>query len=196
MLLSWELHGGYQSQCLPSPQPLGFLNCCSFPGSSKEVISHSASLVLSPQFSLSDAPFLGAQSLWEVPPGRYQSPLLPVEVGPNWELAPGPYLILWPFLVSWSAPPRSPVRAQPSRESEHRSEREPRILSGGGSPCLSRVPSLQPGRATNLAAQGAGVVVISLGPPEMLQKPVIEKPSTTLGELENSGLLHRWAQRS
>ena len=29
-----------------------------------------------------------------------------------------------------------------------------------------------------------------------LQKPVIEKPSTTLGELENSGLLRRWAQRS
>ena len=30
----------------------------------------------------------------------------------------------------------------------------------------------------------------------MLQKPVIKKPSTTLGELENSGLLCRWAQRS
>ena len=28
-----------------------------------------------------------------------------------------------------------------------------------------------------------------------LQKPVIEKPSTTLGELENSGLLRRRAQR-
>ena len=30
----------------------------------------------------------------------------------------------------------------------------------------------------------------------MLQKPVLEKPSTTLGELENSGLLCWWAQRS
>ena len=30
----------------------------------------------------------------------------------------------------------------------------------------------------------------------LLQKPEIEKPSTTLRELENSGLLHRWAQRS
>ena len=30
----------------------------------------------------------------------------------------------------------------------------------------------------------------------LLQKPVIEKPSTTLGELENSGLLCRRAQRS
>ena len=31
---------------------------------------------------------------------------------------------------------------------------------------------------------------------EMWQKPVLKKPSTTLGELENSGLLHWWAQRS
>ena len=35
--------------------------------------------------------------------------------------------------------------------------------------------------------QGAGKVGISLKPPEMLQKPVLEKPSTTLRELENSG---------
>ena len=39
-------------------------------------------------------------------------------------------------------------------------------------------------------------VGISLGPPEMLQKPVHKKPSTTLGELENSDLLCQWAQRS
>ena len=31
---------------------------------------------------------------------------------------------------------------------------------------------------------------------EVLQKPVLKKPSTTLGELENSGLLRRRAQRS
>ena len=31
---------------------------------------------------------------------------------------------------------------------------------------------------------------------EMWQKPVLKKPSTTLRELENSGLLHRRAQRS
>ena len=37
-------------------------------------------------------------------------------------------------------------------------------------------------------AQGAGVVGILLGPPEMLQEPVLEKSSTTLGELENSGV--------
>ena len=30
----------------------------------------------------------------------------------------------------------------------------------------------------------------------LLQKPVLEKPSTTLRELENSGLLHRRAQRT
>ena len=59
-----------------------------------------------------------------------------------------------------------------------------------------RVPSLQPSQATSLVAQGASMVGISLGPPEMLQKPVLEKPSTTLRELENSGLLCQWAQRS
>ena len=58
------------------------------------------------------------------------------------------------------------------------------------------IPLLQPGQATFLAAQGAGVVGILLGPPEMLQKPVIENPSTTLRELENSGLVHQPAQRS
>ena len=39
-------------------------------------------------------------------------------------------------------------------------------------------------------------VTPSLMWPVLLQKPVIKKPSTTLGELENSGLLCRWAQRS
>ena len=70
---------------------------------------------------------------WELQ-GFDQSPLLPVEVGPDWGLAQAPYLILWPFLVSWSVPPMNPVRAWPSGESEHRSEREPGILSGGTSP--------------------------------------------------------------
>ena len=59
-----------------------------------------------------------------------------------------------------------------------------------------QVPSLQHGRATSPAAQGAGVVGISLGPPEMLQKPVLKKPSTALRGLENSGLLHQQAQSS
>ena len=48
-----------------------------------------------------------------------------------------------------------------------------------------RVPSLQPSRATSLAAQGVGMVGILLGSPELLQKTVLEKPSITLVELEN-----------
>ena len=139
---------------------------------------------------------------WELQGGD-QSPLLPVGVAPAWGLAPGPYLILWPFLVCWSVPPMSPVRAWPSGESDACAKENPKyrqvvhLLV-----CLSTqfhlkwLPSLQPDRATSLAAQGAGVVEISLGPPEMWQKPVIKKPSTTLRELENSGLLHWWAQRS
>ena len=61
---------------------------------------------------------------WELQGGD-QSPLLPVGVGLDWGLAPGPYLILWLFLVSWSIPPMSPVRAWLSGESEHWSKREP-----------------------------------------------------------------------
>ena len=116
---------------LPSPKSPGFLNCCSLPGSSREVIIHNASLLPSPQFSLSDAPLLGAQ-------GGDQSPLLPVGVGPHRGLALGLYLILWPFLVSWSVPPMSPVGAWPSRESEHWSIREPGIPSGGMRPPSSQ----------------------------------------------------------
>ena len=57
-------------------------------------------------------------------------------------------------------------------------------------------PLLLTGQATSLVAQRAGMVGILLGPPEMLQKSVLEKPNTTLGELENSGLLHWQAQKS
>ena len=90
----------------------------------------------------------------------------------------------------------SPVRARPSGESEHWSEREPEYCQVARLLVHFWVPLLQPGQATSLATQGAGVVGVSLGPPEMLQKPVIEQPSTTLGELENSGLLRWWAQMS
>ena len=57
--------------------------------------------------------------------GGDQSPLLPIGVGPHWGQSPGPYLILWPFLVSWSIPPVSLAGARLPRESEHKSKREP-----------------------------------------------------------------------
>ena len=74
---------------------------------------------------------------WELQGGD-QSPLLPVGVGPDWRLALGPYLILWPLLVGWSIPPKSLVRIQPCRELEHQCEREPGIPSGGTPPHSSR----------------------------------------------------------
>ena len=90
---------------------------------------HSASLLRSPQVSLTVAAFLGA-------PRRGQSSTCWGRT--CWGLAPGPHLILWPFLVSWSIPPMSPVWARPSRELEHQSEREPRVLLGGKAPRLSQ----------------------------------------------------------
>ena len=88
---------------------------------------HSASLFPSPQVSLSDAPFLGAQ-------GGGQSLLLPTGVGSCLGPALGPYLILWPVLVSCYVLPMNSIRARPSRELE----RWPRIPSGGTPPCLSQ----------------------------------------------------------
>ena len=58
------------------------------------------------------------------------------------------------------------------------------------------VPLFQPRRATSPAAQATDVIGISLEPPEMLQKPELEKPSITLGELEDTGLLCWRAQRT
>ena len=113
---------------------------------------------------------------WELQGGD-QSPLLPIGVGPDWRLALGPYLILWPLLVGWSIPPMSPVGTRLSRELEHQCEREPGIPSGGMPPHLSQGSFAPDCRATFLAAQGAGVVGILLGPPEMLQKSVIDNPT-------------------
>ena len=147
-----------------------------------------------PPFSqVSISPYLMSPS-WELQGGDQS--LLPVGVGTDWGLAPGPYLILWPFLVSWSVPPVSPFGARPSGESGHQSERDPEYHQAACLLIRLGVPSLQPSQATSLAAQGVGMVGILLGPPEMLLKPLIKKPSTTLRELENSGLLRWWAQRS
>ena len=123
---------------------------------------------------------------WDLQGGD-QSPLLPIRVGPDWALAAGPYLILWPFLVSWSIPPMSLDRAQPPGESEHWSEREPRMPSSGVPPRPFRGFSTPTQPSTQSGGSGDGMVAILLGPPEMLQKPVLEKPSTTLRDLENSG---------
>ncbi|XP_061008135.1 olfactory receptor 7E24-like [Dama dama] len=89
-----------------------------------------------------------------------QSPLLPVVIGPDWGLDPGPYIILWPFLVSWSVPPMSPVGAWPSGELECRYKREPRKSSGGMPPCLCGSSSSLPSQATGPATQVAGMVGI------------------------------------
>ena len=92
--------------------------------------NHSEFITVPPFSWVPRSPYLMLPS-WELQ-GDDQSPLPPVGVGfPDWGPAPGPYLILWPFLVSWSVPPMSLIRAQPSRELEHQSKREPRILSGG-----------------------------------------------------------------
>ena len=94
--------------------------------------SHSEVITMLPFSKVPRSLYLMLTS-WELQGGD-QSPLLPIEVGPHWGLAPGPYLILWPFLVSWSVPPISPVGARLSRESEHQSKREPVIPSSGAPP--------------------------------------------------------------
>ena len=100
--------------------------------------NHSEAITMLPLPWVPRSPYLLLPS-WELQGGD-QSPLIPVGVGPDWGLAPGPYLILWPFLVSWSIRPMSPVGAQPSGESEHWSKREPRIPSGGAPSCSSQGP--------------------------------------------------------
>ena len=146
---------------------------------------HSASLLLSPQVSLTVAPFLGAQ-------GGDQSPLLPVGVGS----CPGalPYPVAVPGELV--RPSNESGQGSAIRRGRTSVEREPGIPSGGCLLLHRRVPSFQPCQATSLTAQGTGVVGISPGPPEMLQKPVLKKPSTTHAELENSGLLRWRAQRN
>ena len=99
------------------------------------------------------SPYLILRS-WELQGGD-QSPLLPVGVGPDWRLALGPYLILWPLLVGWSIPPKSLVRIQPCRELEHQCEREPGIPSGGTPPHSSR-DSFAPAWPSHLSGGSRG----------------------------------------
>ena len=137
---------------------------------------HNSSLLRSSQGSLT------------VAQGDDQSPLLPIEVQHDWGLALGPYLIEKSCLVSWPIPPMSPVRAQPHGVSKWQSKREPR----------------KPSRSSLfvsdfLHSELAKPLVQCLKGPVWLESPwdfqkcfrsqTIEKPSTTLGGLENSGLL-------
>ena len=54
---------------------------------------------------------------------------------------------------------------------------------------ISGAREMDVAHSLGVGGEGGGCV-------EMLKKPVLEKPSTTFGELENSGLLCRLAQRS
>ena len=91
---------------------------------------------------------------WELQGGD-QSPLLRDGVGPAWGLALEPYLILWPFLVSWSIPPMSPVGAWLSGELEHQSEIEPGIQSGG-MPAHSSGGSFAPAQPSHQSSGSRG----------------------------------------
>ena len=156
--------------------------------------NHSKVITMPPFSWVPSFPYLLLPS-WELQGGD-QSPLLLVG-GRTWlALAPGPYLILWPLLVSWSAAPMSPVRAWPSGQSNTGPKEN---LEYFQEVCLLvpfGVPLLQPGQTSSPVAQVDIVVGILPRPPAMMQKSVLRKPSITLGEVENSGLLHRWAQRS
>ena len=85
--------------------------------SQQSCIYNHSEVITIPSFSqVPRSPYLILRS-WELQGGD-QSPLLPIGVGLDWGLTPGSYLILWPFLVSWSVPPMRLVRARPSGESE------------------------------------------------------------------------------
>ena len=171
----------------------GFLNSCSLPGSSKEVIIHHASLLLSFHFSLSNTPFRGAQ-------GGDMSPFLPVGVGSCLETGPG--ALPYPVSVTGELLHPSNECSQCSAVWRVRTLVWKRTHNTIRWHAFSFVLGFSWGTfapaqwTTSPMAQGACMVGISLGPTEMLQKPVLEKPINTLGKLENSGLLLLQAQRS
>ena len=175
------------SQCLPSPESPGFLNCCSLPGSPRRLsVMMMLPFLPSLEVSLIVSPFLGA-------PRRLSFTMPPFLPGDQpWSLTLSCGYSWWVGLsLQWVQLVLDHPESRNTGRKENPEYRQVACLLV----CL-RVPSLQPCQATSPAAQGAGVVGISLGPPEMLQKPVLKKPSTTLGELENSGLLRQRAQRS
>ena len=128
MLPSWEVII-HDASLLLSPQ--GSLTVAPFLGAPRRLSFTMPPFLPSPQISLSDAPFLGAQR-------GNQSPLLLVGIGSC--LGTDPRALPYPVAI-----PGKLVR--PSNESSQGvaiwrvgtpSEREPGILSGGMSPCSSR----------------------------------------------------------
>ena len=138
------------------------------------------------------SPYLMLPS-WELQGGD-QPPLLPIGVGPDWGLALGFYLILWPFLVSWSIPPMSPVGARLSRESEPQSKREPGIPSGGAPPHSSRgLSTPTPARLSHLSGcHGWNLTGASRNVAETSTQE-IKHHTWRAGELR---FIRWWAQRS
>ena len=163
--------------------------------SQQSCIYNHSEVITIPSFSqVPRSPYLILRS-WELQGGD-QSPLLPIGVGLDWGLTPGSYLILWPFLVSWSVPPMRLVRARPSGESECWSEGEPRIPSGGmllhlswGS-CALTQPSYQSGGSRGQHSWNFAEASRKCCRNQHLRN---EAP---LKELENSGLSRQGAQRS
>ena len=115
--------------------------------------NHSEAITMLPLPWVPRSPYLLLPS-WELQGGD-QSPLIPVGVGPDWGLASGPCPILWPFLVSWSIPPMSTVRARPSGELECQCKREPGIPSGGLPPHSSQ-GSFTPARLSHQSGAWRG----------------------------------------
>ena len=146
---------------------------------------HNASLLPSPQFSLSDVPFLGTQ-------GGDQSPLLTVGVGPDWGPTPEPYLNLWQFLVSWSVPPTSLLGSAVRRVGTPVQKRTRNTIRWRSFSFLSRFLRSCPAEPPVRQRQGPAWLESRWG----LQKRRSQKSSTTHGELDNSGLLCQQAQRS
>ena len=99
-------------------------------------------ITISPFSRVPRAPYLMLPS-WEL---QGDQSLLPVGVGPpDWVPALGPYLILWPVLVSWSVPPMNLVGTRPFGESECGAEREAGALQVARLLVCLGAPLLPPG---------------------------------------------------
>ena len=116
--------------------------------------SHSEAITMPPFSQVPRFPSLLIPS-WELQEGD-QSPLLSIGVGPDWDwgLALGPYLNLWPFLVSWSVPPVSQVGAGQPESWNTGPKENPEYHQVVCLLVCFRISSLQPSWATSPVAQG------------------------------------------